>query len=178
MFRIRDPRAIFKFVAIYSYIMLGMHVLNIINDVRLQESTWLALDIAQAVVAFVCGMIFYLYSMMNLMTVIKYKKLLWIPAIAMLLSDIFVAIIAMYSIVRFNGFVKILNMRQQARGNAEYDVSGSRRVINVDCTVVDSADSTAFNEKLARLDTLKASGDIDEYEYKNLKSRLIDEYLK
>ena len=99
MFRIRDPRSLFRFTAIYSYLMLGWNILNIWNYVQLGYTRLMVIEIVKASIAFICGFIFYTYSMLNLVTVIKRKNLLWIPAIALLFSDILCSIFAIFSII-------------------------------------------------------------------------------
>ena len=181
MFRIRDPRSLFRFTAIYSYLMLGWNILNIWNYVQLGYTRLMVIEIVKASIAFICGFIFYTYSMLNLVTVIKKKNLLWIPAIALLFSDVLCSIFAIFSILKFNSFVKILSLRQQERGNEEVYVNGTinKKVVNVDCTVLDgSATEETFNEKLKKLDVLKESGSIDMEEYQVLRKKLIEEYLK
>ena len=181
MFAIRDPRTLFRYTAIFAYILVGLDVLNIINAINLGDTKGLVVCIITASVALICGFVFYIFSVMSLVNVIKFKNLLWIPAILLFFSDAFCAIFAIVSIVRFNNFVKILAMRQQQMGNTDVFVNRNmnKNVINVDCTVLEPKQTEEeFNEKLKKLDVLRDNGSIDEDEYRTLRQKLIDEYLK
>ena len=181
MFAIRDPRTLFRYTAIFAYILVGIDVLNIINAVNTGDNKTLVVCIITASVALVCGFVFYIFSVLSLVNVIKFKNLLWIPAILLFFADAFCAIFAIVSIVRFNQFVKILALRQQQMGNTEIFVNRNinKNVINVDCTVLEPKQTEEeFNVKLKKLDALKDAGSIDDDEYRTLRQKLIDEYLR
>lgn len=181
MFTVRDPRSLFKYTAIFAYVLVGIDVLNIISTIQMGDTMSMIVYIITGSIALVCGFVFYLYSVMSLVNVIKYKNLLWIPAILLFFSDAFCAIFAIVAIVKFGNFVKILATRQQQMGNEEVFVGGNvgRKVVNVDCTVLDPKENEAeFKQKLSKLDMLRDSGSIDEEEYKRLRQNIINEYLR
>ena len=181
MFAIRDPRTLFRYTAIFAYILVGLDVLNIISAVYVGDTRSMVVCIITGAVALICGFVFYLYSVMSLVNVIKYKNLLWIPAILMFFSDGLCAVFAIISIVKFNNFVKVLSLRQQQMGNEEVFVNGNinKKVVNVDCTVLEPKETEEdFNIKLKKLDILKENGSLDDEEYMTLRQKLIDEYLR
>ena len=61
MFAIRDPRTLFRYTAIFAYILVGLDVLNIISAVHVGDLRSLVVCIITGAVALICGFVFYLY---------------------------------------------------------------------------------------------------------------------
>ena len=175
-------RPLLNIVAIYSFVMAGLFLFDLIADIYLANTIYIIVDIVHLSITALVGLTFFVFSQLSLYTAVKYKNFLWIPTIALFFADIILAITAIIVMLRFNSFVKILNIRQQERGNVDINIGRGNRVVNVDCKVIDSREESVsqdeLNVRLNKLNMLKDNGEIDEETYQNLRSELISKYIE